>query len=214
MKNNNFQKEIERIKSVYKIYDNSKNYKDLYLPCGGRYSYIFFSLFKRLNFFFIKQNIKTLEKKKILDIGCGFGNNFIKFYQFGAKPENIFGVDLLFYRLKEVKKKFNIKNLINCNCANIPFKNREFDIVTQFVVFSSILDDNMCKNIAAEMLRVLKDDGIIIWYDSYGGNMMSEHTRSYSEKQIKEFFPDCKYEFKRIIPHSQLTFRLGKYEFG
>jgi len=96
----------------------------------------------------------------------------------------------------------------------LPFKKNQFDIITQFFVFSSILNNTVCRNITSEMLRVLKDDGMIIWYDSHGGKKMSENTRSYSEKQIKDFFPDCRYEFRHIMPHLQLTLRLSKYEWG
>jgi len=206
-------KEIERLKNVYKLYDSSKDYSRKYLPIG-RYSYMFFSLIKHLNFLIKAQGLLTLEDKKILDIGCGFGHNFANLYYFGANPKKIFGLDLLKYRLDKVKKKYSINNLINCNAEYIPLKDKQFDIVSQFVVFSSILDDEVCKKIGSEMLRVLKDDGMIIWYDSYGGKKMSEHTRSYTERDIKQFFPNCKYEFHRIVPHLQLSLRFVKYSFG
>ncbi len=61
------------------------------------------------------------------------------------------------------------------------------------------------------MLRILKDDGLIIWFDSYGKNNKSETTRRFDENRIKQFFPECNCEFRKIIPHSQLTYRLAKH---
>lgn len=205
--------EIKRIRQVYSGYDNSSEYSKLYSPFG-KYSYHSESLLKELYHLFIKYNFLTLKNKKILEIGCGTGNNFTNYLKFGVQDKDIYGLDLIIERLLTPKKIYKNVKLINNDSQFIPFKSKSFDIIFQFVVFSSILDDNVCKNIASEMLRVLKDDGMIIWYDAHGGKMMSEHTRSFSENQIKKYFPNCKYEFKRIIPKTQLSLRLSKYSWG
>lgn len=49
------------------------------------------------------------------------------------------------------------------NAENLPYEDESFDIVMQFTVFTSILDSEMKQNIAREMLRVIKPDGIILW---------------------------------------------------
>src|SRR5829696_5922753 len=36
-----------------------------------------------------------LPDKRILDVGCGAGKPLLRFLQYGAQPENLFGVDLL-----------------------------------------------------------------------------------------------------------------------
>ena len=40
-----------------------------------------------------------------------------------------------------------------------------FDIVMQYTVFTSVLDYEVKKRIAREMVRVSKKNGSIIWYD-------------------------------------------------
>jgi hypothetical protein len=47
----------------------------------------------------------------------------------------------------------------------------------QFTVFTSILDKDMKRNIAAEMLRVLKPKGVIIWYDYFVNNPKNSDVR-------------------------------------
>lgn len=204
-------KEIERIKNIYDCYDNDINYLEKYASNNLRVQYIAkvleYEILTILNNFFSNK----LRDLKFLDIGCGNGNFELSLLKFGIHHNNIYGVDLSFHRLLKFNTSFPKITVINNNAMYLPFNNQVFDVVFQRVVFSSILDDNICYCISGEMLRVLKKNGIIIWYDSYGGKKMSKYTRSYIEKDINNFFPNCTYKFKKIIPHSQITFRLAKY---
>jgi len=47
------------------------------------------------------------------------------------------------------------------NAEELPYEDESFDIVMQFTVFTSILDNEMKIRIAKEMLRVLKPKGIL-----------------------------------------------------
>jgi len=205
--------ERTRIETVYSEYEKSESYKKIHSPLGIS-SYYQHALKKHLLFLFREMGLTSLSGLKILDIGIGKGSNIPDFYKFGIDAKHLYGLDILVERLKYLRRLYTDLYLINSDAVQAPIKSKSFDLVFQFVVFSSILDNSVCKAVSSEMLRVLKDDGIIVWYDSYGGKKMSEHTRSYSEKDIKNFFPECSMEFKRIIPHSQLSFRLAKYEHG
>lgn len=52
----------------------------------------------------------------------------------------------------------------------------------QFTMFTSILDDTMKRNIAKEMLRVLKPEGIILWYDYYISKPTNPDTKGVSKR--------------------------------
>ena len=47
----------------------------------------------------------------------------------------------------------------------------------QATVFSSTLDRRMRQNIAREMLRVLKPEGIVLWYDYHVNNSRNPDVR-------------------------------------
>ncbi|MCR4292277.1 MAG: hypothetical protein NUV76_05315 [Candidatus Kuenenia sp.] len=56
----------------------------------------------------------------------------------------------------------------------------------------------MKKSIATEMLRVLKPDGIILWYDYHINNPKTPDVKGVKKQEILELFPHCKIDLKRI----------------
>jgi len=158
-----------------------------------------------------KFEINSLEDKKILDIGCGTGSILRNFIQYGANPENLYGIDLLPDRI-ETGRKINPNINFSCGDASkLPYQNENFDIVMQFTVFTSILDNRMKKEIAKEMLRVLKADGIIIWYDYFMDNPKNPDVKGVRKKEIYEIFPGCSIHLKKITLAPPITRALAPY---
>jgi ubiquinone/menaquinone biosynthesis C-methylase UbiE len=155
--------EIERIKEVYRI-RKEKISAHQYSYFNSPHLYIVQSRERAFLNALVKNGIASLKAMKILDVGCGTGSQLRNLVQYGAMPENCFGIDLLQDRIEIARRYLAPEINIRCgNAENLPYGNDFFDIVIQFTVFTSILDKNMEKNIAAEMLRVLKPKGIIIW---------------------------------------------------
>jgi hypothetical protein len=65
-----------------------------------------------------------------------------------------------------------------------------FDLALQFTAFSSILDQGTRQRMAAEMLRLLKPAGAIIWYD-FWWNPLNKQTKGIRLSEIRALFPDC-----------------------
>ena len=189
--------EIERIKKAYEKRKREQGEK-------------LYSYFNTANLFTIHQREKVLLRtlkgfkglelsdKKILDVGCGAGGVLRNFIKYGAIPENLYGVDLLPDRIERAKKLSPHLNFHLGSATELPFENEFFDIVMQFTVFTSILDYSMKQKIAQEMLRVLKPDGIIIWYDYWISKPTNPDVKGVGKQEIKKLFPNCKFEFYRI----------------
>ncbi len=92
------------------------------------------------------------------------------FIKYGARPENLYGIDLLPDRIEEARRVSPNIDFRYGNAEELPYEEEFFDIVIQFTVFTSILDMNMKKKVAGEMLRVLKPSGSILWYDYHMNN--------------------------------------------
>jgi ubiquinone/menaquinone biosynthesis C-methylase UbiE len=110
---------------------------------------------------------------------------------YGALPENLYGIDLLEDKIAEAQRLQPNLNLTWGNAEQLPYQDAFFDIVLQFTVFTSILDAAMTKNLAREMLRVLKPKGIIVWYDFFVGNPSNPDVRGVGRREIRRLFPRC-----------------------
>ena len=189
--------EIDRIKKTYKKRDKIGISK-LYSFLNKSTIFIYHQREKAMLEALSSQDIKDLSYKRILDVGCGSGGVLRDFIKYGAIPENLYGVDLLPDRIERAKKLSPHINFYLGSATELPFENEFFDIVMQFTVFTSILDYSMKQKIAKEMLRVLKPDGIIIWYDYWISKPTNPDVKGVGKQEIKKLFPNCKFEFHRI----------------
>ncbi len=154
---------------------------------------------------------EKLDEKKILDVGCGEGGELRNFLKYGAKPENLYGIDLLEDRIERARRINPNVNFTSGNAERLPYPECFFDLVTQFTVFTSIFDENMKRNIAREMLRVLKDDGIILWYDFIYNNPKNPDVKGIKKREITSLFPGCKFDFQKITLAPIITRAIAPY---
>lgn len=151
-----------------------------------------------------REGFYPLKGRAILEVGCGSGGVLREFLSFGADPGNIYGVDLLDWR---VAKALKLSPNLSLTCADaqcLPYRGASFDLVLQYTVFTSILDNNVKVNIAKEMQRVLKPNGLILWYD-YWLNPINHHSKGIRQTEIRSLFKNCRLSFRRITLAPPLT---------
>ncbi|MGE3539039.1 MAG: class I SAM-dependent methyltransferase [Candidatus Tectimicrobiota bacterium] len=154
----------------------------------------------------------ALPKSRILEIGCGTGYWLREFIKWGAQPENIAGVDLLSERTVEARKLCpEMVQIHDGNAAELPFADQTFDVVLQSTVFTSVLDPNVKQQIAAEMLRVVKSDGLLLWYDYYVNNPWNADVRGVNRQELAQLFPGCSMRLQRITLAPPLVRILAPY---
>jgi ubiquinone/menaquinone biosynthesis C-methylase UbiE len=190
--------ELERIKKAYekrKIEQKDKVYS--YFNKGSLF--IMHQREKALLDILNKFNYSDLTNKKILDIGCGTGGTLRRFIDYGAKPENLYGIDLLKDRIENAKQLHPKINFICGDASNLPYPDKYFDIVVQFTVFTSIHDIKLKKEISSEMLRVCKEDGIIIWYDFHIDNPKNPGVKGVKKNEKRITLPPIS---RKLAPFS------------
>jgi len=95
---------------------------------------------------------------KILDIGCGKGENC--FYLLKRYPNsNVYGIDISSKNIKEAKKYFQEVAFKVSRAEDLPFRSSFFDKVYCYEVLEHVYD---LKKTMDEIKRVLKPEGIFI----------------------------------------------------
>lgn len=159
-----------------------------------------------------RHDMDSLGLKKILEVGCGNGFWLREFVKWGASPDNLAGVDLLGERVMQARQLSPAGIAFqNGNAARLDFVDNSFDIVLQATVFTSIRDDAVKHKVAAEMLRVLKRRGVLLWYDFHVDNPRNPDVRGIKSGEIEKLFPGCRITLERIILAPPLLRRLAPY---
>ena len=168
---------------------------------------------ERLVLTLLKQhNFGVLTTKKILEIGCGTGSWLREFIKWGARPENIIGVELIPEHVAEAKRLCPSGIKIECgSAAKLPFSDETFDLILQSTVFTSILDSEMKQRVATEMIRVLKKEGVILWYDYHVNNPWNPDVRGVKKREIHRLFDGCRIDLQRITLAPPLVRLLAPY---
>jgi ubiquinone/menaquinone biosynthesis C-methylase UbiE len=122
---------------------------------------------------------------RILDCGCGTGNNLSLLRSFG----HAFGVDLTRSGLEFAISRGD-RSVAQASVAHLPFPDRTFDLVTSFDVLYSLPDDAE-KAAVAEMLRVLRPEGHLVLNAAALDSLRGDHSvlggevRRYSRSRLR-----------------------------
>ena len=153
-----------------------------------------------------------VKDKKILEIGCGNGDLLRDFIKWGARPENVFGVELIAERVADaIQLCPKDAKIQKGNAENLQFSDQMFDLVLQSTVFTSVLDVDSKQRMAAEMCRVLKRDGLILWYDYHMNNPRNPDVKGVKLREIRALFPKCDIQVRRITLAPPIARRVAPY---
>ena len=172
----------------------------------------------------VRTNLFPLDGRTVADIGCGSGTWLLEFAQWGADAQDLAGVDLDENRIAKARRKLTAADLYEGDAQDLPWSAASFDLVTQFTLFTSVLEPAVKRQIATEMIRVLKPDGVILWYDFRFSNPENPNVRGIEADEIRSLFPECSVQLKkvtlappiarRIVPVSwTLALLLEKFQF-
>ena len=139
----------------------------------------------------------NLDGKRVLEVGCGVGDGLPDFLSHGLLPSQLHGSELMFNRVSGAAQKYPSLPFTCADGRRLPYRDSSFDIVCQYTVLSSILDDGIKAAIAKDMIRVTRPGGVIVWYD-FWLNPMNPQTKGIRKPEIRRLFPGCSIRFRRI----------------
>jgi SAM-dependent methyltransferase len=157
-----------------------------------------------------REGLAPLAGRKILEVGCGNGYWLCDLIKWGAEPHNLTGVDLLERRIDEARARCAAGvRLRRANAAGLPYAAESFDVILQSTMFTSVLDPALKRALAAEMMRLVKPDGVILWYDLRMDNPRNPDVRGIESREIRDLFSGCQVRLRRITLAPPLARRLA-----
>jgi SAM-dependent methyltransferase len=144
-----------------------------------------------------REGMFPLEGRRVADIGCGSGRWLLEFAQWEATE--LHGIELDEGRLQKAKARLSSTADLRVGDARfLPWASNSFDLVSQFTLFSSVLSQPVKQQIAAEMLRVLKPGGLVLWFDLRMNNPRNPNVRGLPAEELRSLFPGCHVGLRRV----------------
>jgi ubiquinone/menaquinone biosynthesis C-methylase UbiE len=146
-----------------------------------------------------RASLFPLHGRRIADLGCGEGAWLLEFMQWGAEPNLMCGIDLMPERIENARIRIPQADLRAGSASELPWPDESFDVVSQFTVFTSILDVALRRAVASEMLRVLKPGGAVLWFDFRFRNPRNAQVRGVRAAEIRSLFPGCRITLAPVL---------------
>lgn len=147
-----------------------------------------------------RHGLLPLGERAVLDVGCGRMEFLVKCREdFGHTGPRLAGVDLMADRIEQGQRDFPFLELVCTSADRLPWPEGTFDLVHQSMLLTSVLDDTVRRRIAAEMARVTRPGGFLLWYD-FVWNPINRRARGIGLAELGRLFPGWKQ-----VDHHRLT---------
>jgi ubiquinone/menaquinone biosynthesis C-methylase UbiE len=189
--------ELSQMRRTYSRREAELSGRDVYSLTNKAYLYTIQQRQRATIRLLHEHGLMPLADKRILEVGSGIGGVLLELLSYGANPDLLHGTDLLAERVAVARRLLPHVGLSSSDGRHLPYPERSFDLLLQFTMFSSITDEAICYTVAKEMLRVVKPDGLILWYD-FWTNPTNKATRGIRARDIRRYFPNCHLTVRRI----------------
>ncbi len=189
--------DLERMRAEYRRRAGSAGDRQRYSPFNPAYLFETQQRQRHTLDLLRRHGLETLAGRRVLEIGCGRGGILREFLGYGVAARDLVGIDLLEDRLAEAQAQLPGVGLANCDARYLPFGDASFELVLQYTAFSSVLDDAVKAAMAAEMRRVLRPGGLIVWYD-FWINPTNPQARAIRPAEVRRLFAGWRCTFRRV----------------
>lgn len=146
---------------------------------------------------------RDLSRIQVLDVGCGTGGWLRQLLEWGARPENLHGVDLLPDRIARAREMSpaTLKLMVG-DAGALNYPPETFDLCAASTVFSSVLDPQARSALAREMLRVTRKGGWLAVFDFAISHPGNPDTSGIRKKEIQRLFAEASLRkiFRLLLP--------------
>lgn len=129
-----------------------------------------------------------LSQARIVDVGCGSGGFLRQLISWGARPGNLSGTEYQEDRLEQACAA--TASGVRWHLGDLEiFDSGSLDLAVANTVFSSILDEQMRHQLAAEMWRVLKPGAWCMLFDFRYNSPSNPNVRKLTRAQVHQYWP-------------------------
>ena len=139
----------------------------------------------------------NLSGIRAIDVGCGNGAFLRQLIDWGAQPANLAGTELQPERLEQARQR--TAQGVRWHLGSLDaFAAGSVDLVSAETVFSSILDDDLRRDLAAQMWRVLRPGGWAMILDFRYSNPRNLQVRKVSGAELLRFWPAERRHYRSV----------------
>ncbi len=148
---------------------------------------------------------QVLAQGRILEVGCGSGDNLLDLLRWGATPGGLAGIELLPERHQAARERLPaaVSLVLGEACEVLEAEARAggpgYDLVLQATVFSSLLDDAVQQRLARAMWTALAPGGAVLWYDFTVDNPRNPDVRGVPLRRVQALFPEAQVLARRRL---------------
>lgn len=155
--------------------------------------------------------LSPVQNKRVLEIGCGTGENLLQLMSLGFQPEHLVGNELLEARASKARHTLPAATQILVGDAStMSLEHGSFDVVLQATVFTSILDNAFQQTLAQQMWSWVKPGGGVLWYDFVFDNPSNPDVRGVSIQRVRALFPSAMVKVWRLTLAPPISRRVSK----
>jgi SAM-dependent methyltransferase len=139
-----------------------------------------------------------LSAVRALDVGCGSGGFLRQLIDWGASPAYLAGTELQQDRLEQARTR--TAQGVRWHLGGLEtFADASMDLVSANTVFSSILDEDLRRALAAAMWRVLRPGGWTMIFDFRYGNPRNPNVRKVGGVELLRFWPAEQRQYRSLV---------------
>ncbi len=155
--------------------------------------------------------IEPVDEKRVLEVGCGNGDNLIDLLKLGFSPRLLVGNELLESLASDARTRLpSATRIIPGDALAMDIPPGSFDVVLQSTVFSSILDDDFQHRLADLMWRLAAPGGGVLWYDFTFNNPANPDVRGVPVQRVRALFPGAKLTVRRLTLAPPISRRITR----
>jgi SAM-dependent methyltransferase len=203
--------ELDRIRTEYARRSQDPLLSDLYSPFRPDVQFAMQTRERAILRSLQQAGLRPLARLDLLEVGCGGGGVLLDLLRWGADPVHLHGCDLVPERVTSARRRLSHSTtLAVADGGALPYPDARFDLVLQFTVLTSVLDEGLRRRIAQEMWRVLRPGGAVLSYD-FRFQGCNPAVRALHPREMRWLFPEGEFVNRRITLAPPIARRLARW---